>query len=65
MVKLGSRPFCAVATFVVVFLSTSTSVTSEKLGNLKAPDAGNWTVGDCILAQVSDSTLCDPCLLKL
>jgi len=47
---MGSRPFCVA--IAVVFLATSTS--AEHLGNLKAPDAGNWTVGDCILAQVCE-----------
>jgi len=35
----------------IVALSTFASSTSERHPNLKAADAGNWTVGDCILAQ--------------
>ena len=44
------KTFCFVATFFVVTLAFVSS--SPEANNLQGPDAGNWTVGDCILAQV-------------
>ena len=49
------KAFCFVATFFVVTLAFVSS--SHEANNLQGPDAGNWTVGDCILAQVKKNLL--------